>query len=149
MKSFEIIDKYGYEPDYKILEKVLKRALKIEKVKKCIFSIVLIDDEEMHKMNKEYRGIDRTTDVLSFAFEDNEYLSYNIRCLGEIFISIPKMKGQALEYGHSEIRELSFLAVHGLLHLLGYDHTKSKEEEKLMFEKQELILNGCKETKRT
>ncbi len=68
---------------------------------------------------------------------------YNkIRLLGEIYICIPRMKQQAIEYQHSEKRELSFLAVHGLLHLLGYDHM-NKEEEKVMFELQELILNGA------
>ncbi len=148
MRSFDVFDEYGYA-DYKILDKVLKKTLKMEKVGKAYFSIVFIDDVVMQELNKNYRGIDRTTDVLSFAFEDNEKQRYNIRQLGEIFISIPKMKAQALEYGHSEVRELAFLAVHGLLHLLGYDHTKSKEEEEIMFKKQELILNGCKETKRT
>ena len=102
----------------------------------------------MHELNKTYRGIDRTTDVLSFAFEDNEKIEYNIRQLGEIFVSIPKMKEQALEYGHSEIRELSFLVVHGILHLLGYDHTLGEKEEKEMFERQELVLNEFEETKR-
>lgn len=148
MNKFEIIDEYGYK-DYKYLRKILKKALKMEGVKSSVFTIILIDDEKMHELNKEYRGIDRTTDVLSFAFEDNNKMSYNIRQLGEIFISIPKMKGQAIEYGHSEKRELAFLAVHGLLHLLGYDHTKGVKEEKEMFSKQELVLDGFKETKRS
>ena len=69
--------------------------------------------------------------------------------LGEIFVSIPKMKGQAIEYGHSETRELSFLVVHGILHLLGYDHTLGKKEEEEMFRRQELVLNEFEETKRT
>jgi len=102
----------------------------------------------MHELNKKYRGVDRSTDVLSFAFEDNNKVWYNTRMLGEIYISIPKMKEQALEYGHSEKRELAFLVIHGLLHLLGYDHELGKKEEKEMFEKQELILNGFKETKK-
>ena len=93
-------------------------------------------------MNKEYRGVDRVTDVISFAFEDNENFVYNdIRMLGDIFICIPVMKRQAYEYGHSEKRELSFLVVHGLLHLLGYDHM-TEEDEKKMFALQELILDG-------
>lgn len=143
MNKFAIIDEYGYQ-DYKYLDKVIKRCLKMEQVKSSIFTIILIDDEKMHYLNKEYRGIDRTTDVLSFAFEDNNKLCYNIRQLGEIYISIPKMQEQAREYGHSEERELSFLCVHGLLHLLGYDHTKSKEEEEIMFAKQEMVLSGNK-----
>ena len=66
----------------------------------------------------------------------------NERLLGEIYISIPRMQEQALEYGHSEKRELSFLAVHGMLHLLGYDHIQ-KEDEKIMFNLQELISDGA------
>ena len=147
MNKFEIIDEYGYK-DYKYLNKIIKRTLKMEKVKSSFFSIVFIDDEKMQQMNLEYRKIDRTTDVLSFAFEDNEKMRYNIRQLGEIYISIPRMKEQAHEYGHSEKRELAFLTVHGILHLLGYDHTLGEKEEKEMFAKQELVLNGFKETKR-
>ena len=93
-------------------------------------------------MNKEYRGVDRITDVISFALEDNEDIVYdNIRMLGDIFICIPQMKRQAENYGHSEKRELAFLTVHGILHLLGYDHM-TEEDEKEMFSLQELILDG-------
>ena len=91
---------------------------------------------------KEYRHVDRVTDVISFAFEDNEEMRYNdIRVLGDIYICIPQMKRQAIEYGHSEKRELSFLVCHGLLHLLGYDHTKSEEDEKIQFGLQDKILS--------
>lgn len=147
MNRFEIIDEYGYK-NYRYLKKIIRRTLKLENVKKSIFTIVFIDDDMMHRMNRDYRGIDHSTDVLSFAFEDNNKLCYNIRQLGEIYISIPKMKEQAKEYGHSEKRELAFLTVHGLLHLLGYDHTLGEKEEKEMFAKQELVLDGFKETKK-
>ena len=101
-----------------------------------------MNSEEIHEMNRDYRGVDRVTDVISFAFEDNNDLVYNdIRMLGDIFICIPQMKRQAVEYGHSEKRELAFLAVHGILHLLGYDHM-NEEDEKVMFALQELILDG-------
>ncbi len=149
MNDFEIIDNYGCDFDYKYLEKIINRTLEMENVKDSTFSIVFIDDEYMHKLNLKYRGIDRTTDVLSFAFEDNNKICYNIRQLGEIFVSIPKMKLQAEEYRHSEKRELAFLIVHGILHLLGYDHTLGLKEEKEMFEKQELVLNEFEETKRS
>ena len=149
MNDFEIIDNYGCNFDYKYLEKIINRTLEMENVKDSTFSIVFIDDEYMHELNLKYRGIDRTTDVLSFAFEDNNKICYNIRQLGEIFVSIPKMKLQAKEYGHSEKRELAFLIVHGILHLLGYDHTLGLKEEKEMFEKQELVLNEFEETKRS
>ena len=147
MNEFRVFDEYGCDFDYSYLDKVINKTLEMEGVSASNFSIVFIDDEKMHELNKTYRGIDSTTDVLSFAFEDNNKLCYNIRQLGEIFVSIPKMQAQASEYGHSETRELAFLVVHGLLHLLGYDHTKGEEEEKEMFEKQELVLNEFEETK--
>lgn len=149
MNDFKIVNEYGYEKDYSYLDKIINRTLKLEKVKSANLSIVFIDDDLMHELNKKYRGIDRTTDVLSFAFEDNNKICYNIRQLGEIYISIPQMIKQAKEYHHSEKRELAFLVVHGLLHLLGYDHTKGIEEEKIMFSKQELVLDDFEETKRT
>ena len=137
---YDIIDNYGYD-NYDYLNEVLNYAIKKLDIKNSIFDIIFIDDEEMHKLNKEYRGIDRTTDVLSFALNDNKHIDAFINSLGDIFISIPKMKSQALEYGHSEKRELSFLALHGLLHLLGYDHTLGKKEEEEMFGLQKEILN--------
>ena len=137
---YDIIDNYGYS-DYEYLNEVLDYAIKKLKIHNSIFDIIFIDDEEMHKLNKEYRGIDRTTDVLSFALNDNSHIKTEINSLGDIFISIPKMKSQALEYNHSEKRELSFLTVHGILHLLGYDHTLGKKEEEEMFGLQKEILN--------
>lgn len=141
MNDFCIVDEFGYENDYSYLDEVVNHTLEKLDIHNACFSIIFINDEEMHKYNLEYRGIDRTTDVLSFALEDNQTIKTEIRELGDIFISIPKMKSQAIEYKHSEKRELSFLCVHGLLHLLGYDHTKSEEEEKIQFGLQEEILN--------
>ena len=147
MNKYEINNEYGYK-DYKIIDKVIKRTLKEEKVKNAYFSIVFVDDKTIQDINRDYRGKDRITDVISFAFEDNDKKSYNnIRILGEIYICIPQMERQAMEYGHSKERELSFLTVHGLLQLLGYDHMNA-EDEKVMFSKQEMILDGFKETKR-
>ena len=137
---FDIIDKYGYK-DYDYLNEVLEYTLKKEKQDNATFSLILTDDEEVHSLNKTYRNIDRTTDVLSFALNDGGAFPGPINVLGDIYISIPKMKEQAKEYGHSEKRELSFLAVHGLLHLLGYDHTLGEKEEKEMFDLQKEILN--------
>lgn len=139
--EYDIIDEFGFKEDYSYLNEVIEHTLEVENVTNAVFSIIFIDDEQMHEMNKTYRGIDRTTDVLSFALEDNQTIKLPIRELGDIFISIPKMKEQAKEYGHSEKRELSFLVVHGLLHLLGYDHTISEEEEKKQFGLQDEILN--------
>ena len=137
--EYEIIDNYGYE-EYDYLFQVIDYTIEKLNVNNSIFDIIFIDDEEMHKMNKEYRGIDRTTDVLSFALNDNKHIETMVNSLGDIFISIPKMKSQAIEYGHSEKRELSFLTLHGILHLLGYDHMENEDEE-VMFGLQKEILN--------
>lgn len=137
--EYEIIDNYGYK-DYEYLNDVIDYTINKLNIKNSIFDIIFIDDEEMHKMNLSYRGIDRTTDVLSFALNDNKHIDAVLNSLGDIFISIPKMKSQAVDYGHSEKRELSFLTVHGLLHLLGYDHMEKSDEE-VMFGLQKEILD--------
>lgn len=137
--NYTIVDN-GLYKDYDYLNDVIAKTLENEKVTGAVFSIIYVSLEEIHKLNKEYRGIDRPTDVISFALEDsNDFEVENLRVLGDIYICIDKMKEQAKEYGHSEKRELSFLTCHGLLHLLGYDHME-KEEEKVMFGKQEKIL---------
>lgn len=149
MNDYSITNEYGYEKDYSYLDDVIKRCLKHEKVKNANFSIVFVDNEKIQFLNKNYRNIDRITDVISFAFEDNERIVYNnVRFLGEIYICIPRMIEQSLMYGHSEERELAFLTVHGLLHLLGYDHM-NEEDEKEMFMLQEVILNEDERTKRS
>lgn len=140
MSDFEVIDKVDYK-DYEYLYDLLEFALAKLNIENSTFSVILTDDEEVHYLNKTYRNIDRTTDVLSFALNDNGAFPGPINVLGDIFISIPKMKEQAIEYSHSEKRELSFLALHGLLHLLGYDHTKGPKEEEEMFGLQKEILN--------
>ncbi len=145
--NFEINDEFGYEKDITYLDDVLNKTLELENVKDAIFSIIFVDEPTIQKINKDYRGLDKVTDVISFAFQDNEKVVLPVRLLGEIYICIPKMIEQAKEYGHSEKRELSFLAVHGLLHLLGYDHTLSAEDEKVMFQKQDDILNSLQITK--
>ena len=122
MNKFTIDNEYGYK-NYSYLRKVLNGALKHEKVTNAMFSVIFVDEETIKNINRDYRGLDKVTDVISFAFEDNGKMVYNnVRLLGEIYICIPRMIEQSKEYGHSEKRELSFLAVHGLLHLLGYDH---------------------------
>ncbi len=148
MIDYKITNEYGYSKDYGYLDDLIKRTLKHEKVKNATFSIVFVDNEKIQYLNKNYRNIDRITDVISFAFEDNDKVVYNnMRFLGEIYICIPRMIAQAKEYGHSEVRELAFLTCHGLLHLLGYDHM-NKEEEEIMFELQEKMLNEDERTKK-
>lgn len=143
MNKFQITDEYGYQ-EYSYLNDLLNYALKeVLKINNAIFDIIFVDEEYIKNLNNEYRHINKVTDVISFAFEDNGKIVYNdTRLLGEIYICIPRMKEQALEYQHSEKRELAFLCIHGLLHLLGYDHM-TKDEETEMFALQELILDGA------
>lgn len=137
------INDCGLYQDYEYILPTLESGLSYLKAENVIFSIIFVDDDAIHEMNRDYRGVDRITDVISFAFEDNAQIVYNdCRLLGEIYICIPQMKRQAKEYGHSEKRELAFLSVHGMLHLLGYDHMNEKDEKE-MFALQELILDGA------
>ena len=133
------------EKEEKLIRDLITIGLKHEKVEEdCEISITFVSNEKIQEINKEYRGKDKPTDVISFALEEGDEEEVIIgapetRVLGDIIISIEKTREQAEEYGHSFERELGFLAVHGLLHLLGYDHG-TEEEEKEMFSKQENIL---------
>ncbi len=122
------------------LKDFLYKVAKDEKLDNIIYNVIIIDNDRIQKINKEYRGKDMSTDVITFALEDDKTFNRtDIRVLGDIYISIDKVRSQALEYGHSFKRELYFLSIHGFLHLLGYDHMK-EEEEKVMFKKQEEVL---------
>ena len=132
--------------EFKEIKKVLKIGLKELNIKKVEFNIIIVDNNYIHELNKNYRGIDRETDVISFALEDDKTFNPEERVLGDIYISLDKAHSQAIEYGHSFKREICFLSVHGFLHLLGYDHM-IKAEEKVMFGRQELILNEAGITK--
>jgi probable rRNA maturation factor len=109
-------------------------------------SVTFVSNERIHEINREFRDKDAPTDVISFAMEELGEGEIQLigdllpRVLGDIIISIPKAEEQAKEYGHSFIRELGFLSVHGFLHLLGYDHME-KEEEVKMFSRQKEILD--------
>ena len=142
MNEVELIK--NVDRDIKELDEVQKFidfALKYLKLDNVVFNVIIVDNEEIHKINKEYRGIDRPTDVISFALEDDDtFIKTEQRILGDIYISIDKARSQAIEYGHSFEREICFLAVHGFYHLLGYDHM-NEEEEKVMFGKQEEVLS--------
>ena len=133
--------------DLNLIKMVALKTLKYEFVEGAEASIIIVDNEKIRKINKEYRNIDKETDVISFALEDDEtFINIPVRILGDIYISIDKAKLQAEEYGHSLKRELAFLTVHGMLHLLGYDHM-IKEDEIVMFKKQDEILNELEITR--
>lgn len=130
--------------EIKDIEKVLEIAIKKLKLTNIEFNVIITDNKFIHELNKKYRNIDRETDVISFALEDDKlFPKIDEKILGDIYISIDKARTQAIEYGHSFKREICFLAVHGFLHLNGYDHIK-KDEEKIMFDLQEEILNEAK-----
>lgn len=143
MNYIEIIDNYGIEDNYKdILNGFVNHCIDALKLKNVLFNVIIINNEEIHSLNNEYRNIDKPTDVITFALEDYEDVKLqDIRVLGDIYISFDKVILQAKEYNHSNIRELCFLTVHGILHLLGYDHM-TKEEEKIMFDLQKELLES-------
>ncbi len=138
--KINVIDQYSLDSSEsrKVVVTILKHAYKFLKISdNMIISVIFADDGTIRKLNREYRGIDKETDVLSFENEDG------LSEIGDVFISIDRAREQANAYQHTYERELAFLALHGFLHCLGYDHqTKAEEEE--MFALQDRIL---KETK--
>jgi len=137
-----------------LIERVIAKAAELEHLEDGEVSVVLIDDAAMRSYNAQYRGVDRTTDVLSFSMLEGEDGEPEIepgdhdevakplpRLLGDILISMPRAREQAEDYGHSFQRELGFLVVHGFLHLLGYDHD-TPEAEEAMFSRQEEVLTA-------
>ena len=128
----------------KIIQKITKKINKVEKIKgKHTISFIVVDSNKIWEINKEYRKIDSPTDVISFAAIDDSIDGSIPEEMGDIFICKERVLSQALEYGHSVLREFAFLCTHGVYHLLGYDH-QNEEEEKVMFEKQEKILKELK-----
>ena len=131
---------------FSLIDKCIDESLNIENFTKNVeISLSIVNNEEIKEINNLYRGIDKETDVLSFPLLDNfDNINDNVLHpipLGDIIISIDKAISQSNDYGHSLERELCFLVVHSMLHLLGYDHM-TEGEEKIMFEKQEIILNS-------
>ena len=142
--KIEIFNQVNEEiPELDTVLKVLYSAIEKEKLENIIFNLIIVDNDYIHELNRDYRNIDRETDVITFALEDDDtmVLPDGVRVLGDIYISIDKARAQAEEYGHSFLREICFLAVHGFYHLLGYDHM-NEEEEKVMFGKQEEVLSA-------
>ena len=137
----------------KTVEKVLHKCFEEEELldSKLIITITFTTPEDIRKINKKYRKIDKATDVLSFPMFEKDELDEKIKnkdflhedVLGDIIISIEKVKEQAEEYGHSFERELSYMLVHGFYHLMGYDHIE-EEDKKVMRPKEEKILNDLK-----
>ncbi len=128
-----------------LIERCTRAALEEEEINEdAQVSVTLVDNDTIREMNNEHRGIDRATDVLSFPLGDDDSFDTDPETgailLGDIVISLEKAEEQAREYGHSFYREVAFLITHSLFHLLGYDHVNGEDEEKLMFGKQEKVL---------
>ena len=149
----DIEENREYEP---IIKKVIEKCFEEEKIQnsKLCMTIILTTPQNIRKINKEYRDIDKETDVLSFPMFERDELDKKIEnndfeyedVLGDIVISIEKVKEQAEEYGHSFERELSYMLVHGFYHLMGYDHIE-EEDKKVMRPKEEKILKSLEITR--
>lgn len=135
---------YGkYRP---IFKRIYEKTLKLHGITKggFLLEVSIVDEETIQNVNRDYRGKDKVTDVISFAFNDEvpgelQIIDAPLTHLGAILICAPRAIEQATEYGHDERREFKFLFVHGLLHLLGYDH-ETKEDEEVMFNLQDKII---------
>jgi len=141
MNYIEFINEYGKDiEELNIMKDFIMFCLDKLNLKNIMFNVIIINDEEIHELNKNYRNIDRPTDVITFALEDKkDSFDMDVRVLGDIYISYDMVVKQAKEYGHDNKRELCFLAVHGLLHLLGYDHMIKEDEEKMFGLQKELL----------
>lgn len=134
--KINIINSFNKEDYSKVIELVLKKASNLTNNQTKNINIILVDNDEIQRLNNQYRKKDYPTDVLTFS---DGYLNN----LGDVFVSIPKMVEQSIDLDHSERRELGFLVVHGFLHTLGYDH-ETEEDEVIMMELQNKILNSAK-----
>ena len=124
-----------------LLHSAIRAALEYEGFERpAEVSVTLVDNAAIHVLNREQRGVDRPTDVLSFPLFDDDFDNGEFCALGDIVLSMERAAEQAKEYGHSLKREVAFLTVHSMLHLLGYDHETSPEDEADMFRRQEEIL---------
>ena len=140
MNYVEFFNNYDKNIDLDTPKNFINFCLNKLSLKNLLFNVIIIGNDDIQKINKEYRNIDNPTDVISFALEDNKQIDIpDVRVLGDIYISYDKVISQAKEYGHSEKREICFLAIHGLLHLLGYDHMTKEDEEKMFSLQKELL----------
>ena len=116
-----------------LFEKIMEETLTtLEKTEEYAISVILVKKRKIHEINRDYRGIDRPTDVITFAAMEGEVFGMEEEIeLGDIFINVDAVVEQAKEYGHSEKREIGFLFVHGLLHCFGYDHMNPLEEKEM------------------
>jgi len=132
------------EPLTNLLNQAINEAIRLsEGPEEAEVSLMLVDDQRIHALNLEYRGVDRPTDVLSFALQDEMEEEPEIDeeddMLGDIVISVERARDQAEEYGHSFEREIVYLAVHGTLHLLGFDHEEEQDKQEMRSKEEEIM----------
>ena len=142
----------GHRNSAALIKKAARMALDAEGVDvPCIISVMLTDDEGIHAVNREFRGVDRATDVLSFPQNElipgqfdaegcERDLDTGAILLGDMMISVPRCEAQGEEFGHGYERELMYLTVHSVLHLLGYDHVDEGEQKRRMREREKAIM---------
>ncbi len=150
MYQLEYLDLEAEDKYEEIIKRVIEQCFKEEKIEKSklYISIILTNPEHIHEINKQYRNVDRATDVLSFPMFEKDELDEKIKnndfehedVLGDIVISIEKVEEQAKEYGHSFEREFAYMLVHGFYHLMGYDHIED-DDKVVMRKKEEIVLN--------
>ena len=138
---FEIFNETNETIDIKDIETLLNNTVKFLSIEEAIFNVIIVDDEKIHEINREYRNVDRPTDVISFALEDDKIMTSEVRILGDIYVSIDTARRQAYEYYNTEKEELRFLIIHGLLHLLGYDHMNESDEKEMMSLEEEVLCD--------
>ena len=150
MYQLEYLDLESNDKYKEIIKRVIEQCFKEEKIEKSklYISITLTNPEHIHEINKQYRNVDRATDVISFPMFEKTEIDEKIKnndfehedVLGDIVISIEKVEEQAKEYGHSFEREFAYMLVHGFYHLMGYDHIED-DDKVIMRKKEEIVLN--------
>ena len=148
MDKISLLNQTDVKIPKRMLKKLVKQVLKAESKSKVELNVIFVDNQYITNLNKDYRHKDGPTDVITFAFNDTpSIMKYKYELLGEIYISVEQAIKQAIDYNHSLTRELGFLVVHGMYHLLGFDHQDESATE-IMRKKEEVILNGNKHTQR-
>jgi probable rRNA maturation factor len=146
MIDVQVDEAYASEVDSELIERAVQAVLRNEEVTGEVgVSILVTNDEELHRLNREFRGVDAPTDVLSFGNDGDDtttfvYAPNTPRYLGDIAVSYERVIAQADEYGHSVQRELAYLVAHGVLHLLGYDHERGPEDAAEMRQREEAAM---------
>jgi probable rRNA maturation factor len=147
--DIQIDERFQNDIDAMLIEQAIAAALATEGLAGVIeVSVLVTDDAMLHQLNRDYRNVDAPTDVLSFANDEESDAAPTAfvrppdapRYLGDLAISYERVVAQAAEYGHSRARELAFLTIHGILHLLGYDHERSDADQAAMRAREEVIL---------